>query len=96
MARIGMTKGAPTTLVGLAGKPRECAVRITELVQFQTQPLKHRNIEFGEVFIALSIECQMLAVMEAATGQQDGKISGVVTAGIPKVGAEQDKGLVEQ
>ena len=46
--------------------------------------------------ILLSIKCQMLAVLEPTTSQQDRHIAIVMTGGIAEVARQQHAGLIEQ
>ena len=68
----------------------------SERVDFQAEPLQHRHVDIAQRRIVALIERQVLPVFEAAAGQQDRQVSGVVAAGVAQVAAEQHHRAVEQ
>ena len=67
-----------------------------ERFYFQAEVLKHRDEEVAERLVVIAAEGQVLAMLEAATGQQDGQVRIVVSIRVPHVAAEQDHRAVKQ
>ena len=66
------------------------------MVAFDAEALKHRDEEVAERHVVVTFEGKMLAVLEAATGKQDGQVCVVVRVGVSHVAAEENHRAVEQ
>src|ERR1700722_6738672 len=69
---------------------------VAELVHFQTEALEHRYVEVAQRRVALRVESEVLAVFEAAPGEQHRHVLDAVDAGVGKVAAEEHRGPLEQ
>jgi hypothetical protein len=58
--------------------------------------LQHGNEEVAERLVVIPLEGEVLAVLKAAAGEEDGKVGVVVDVGISKVAAVEDHGAVEE
>jgi hypothetical protein len=56
--------------------------------------LEHADVEIAQGRWAIWIEGEMLAVLEAAAGEEDGEVLGGVAAAVAEVAAEEDGGAV--
>ncbi len=58
--------------------------------------LQHRHKEIAQRLVVVGLEGVMLAVVEAATGEDDGEVCVVVLVGVAHVAAEEHHRAVEQ
>lgn len=65
------------------------------MVDFQAESLQHADVQVGKWGVVGLVECQVLAVFEASTAQQDGQVAVVVAAAV-HVRSEQHHRPVEQ
>ena len=66
-------------------QPGQGAVAAGEVVGFDAHLLEHRDIEIGEGGVVPRVEGEMLSVLEAAAGQQDGQVAWVVCICVPQI-----------
>ena len=84
------------------GKPsrhlqaRERSVAGPEMIGFDAQTLEHAHVEIAQGRRVLRIEMQVLAVLEAAAGEEDGEIFRRVAAGVAGIAAGENGGAVEE
>src|SRR4051812_49406049 len=85
---------------GLSSAPRfqpgQSPGAAAEHVGLDAHALKHAHEEIAKGRVIGLIEGQMLAVPEAAAGQQDRHVLDAVLAGVAQVAAEEDHRPVEQ
>ena len=67
----------------------------SEGVSFDSKVLQHGHEQIAERLVVLAVEGEVLAVAEAAAGQQDGKIGGVVDVCVPEIAAVENHGVVQ-
>ena len=68
----------------------------SEGVRFDSKVLQHVHEQIAEWLVALAAKREVLAVAEAAAGQQDGKIGGVVNVRVPEIAAVENHGVVQK
>jgi hypothetical protein len=66
------------------------------MVGLDAQTLEHAHVEIAEGRRVLRIEMEVLAVLEAAAGEEDGEIFRGVAAGVAEIAAEENGGAVEE
>src|SRR5689334_11658560 len=75
---------------------RERPVAGPEMVGLDPQALEHAHVEIAQGRRVLRIEMQVLAVLEAAAGEEDGQIFRGVAAGVAEIAAEENGRAVEE
>src|SRR5215475_13763051 len=68
----------------------------SESVRFNAEPLQHADEEVRQRIVALAVESEVLALFEAAAGEESGKVRGDVRVRIAEVRAVQRHRAVEQ
>jgi hypothetical protein len=58
--------------------------------------LQHGDEEVAERLVVIALEGEVLAVLEASAGEEDGEVGVVVDVGVAEVAAVEDHGAVEQ
>ena len=67
-----------------------------EAVGFDAELLEHGDVEVRQRVVALGVEGEVLAVPEAAAGEDDGQVGGDVAVGVAHVAAVEDHGAVDE
>src|SRR5687767_4559806 len=86
--------GRPDSLAWL--EPGEGSRARAELVGLDPQALEHAHVEVAERGRVLRVERQVLAVPEAAAGQEDGQVPRGVTATVTEVAPKEHGRAVEE
>ena len=71
-------------------------VAAAELIDFDAHLPGHLDKEIGEVGVVLLVVGDVLAVFEAAAGEDEGEVAPAVAAGVAEVGAHENHGVVQQ
>ena len=66
------------------------------MVGLDAQTLEHAHVEIAQGRRVLRIEMQVLAVLEAAAGEEDRQIFRRVAAGVAEIAAGENGGAVEE
>jgi hypothetical protein len=66
------------------------------MVGLDAQTLEHAHVEVAQGRRVLGIETEVLAVFEAAAGEEDGEIFRGVAAGVAGIAAGENGGAVEE
>ena len=66
-----------------------------ETIDFKSQSLEHRDVEIRERLVVVLVQCDVLAMVEAAAGEDGRQIAVVMTAAV-HVRPEQHHRAVEQ
>src|SRR5206468_4074271 len=67
-----------------------------ELVRLNAQALEHAHVEIAQGWRAVRIEVQMLAMLEAAAGDEYGQILDGMAAAVAEIAAKINHRAVEQ
>src|SRR5579862_1915046 len=67
-----------------------------KLLRLNAKPLQHIYIKIAQRRRVLRVEVKMLAVLEAAAGEQHGQVAGRMAAAFAEVAAEENRGVVQQ
>ncbi len=70
-------------------QPRQRPGRVRESVRFDAQALEHAHVQVAQGWWLLGIEGRVLAVFEAAAGEQHGQVAHGVAAGVAEISTAQ-------
>ena len=58
--------------------------------------IQHGDVEVGERRVVVVVKTDVATVLEAAAGEEDREVAGVVRVRVAEVAAEEDRGLIQQ